>query len=144
MPGTKREAHRFVMSNAKQGKAAAPTPDLRKSMKSMKPRSSLDLQKSSEESAEVQAMAQMIMDMKEGKGGKKGGKPPTAPKVTATDVAASPTLASTSHCCNEGCGVADSPDKKLKLCARCNSVAYCSAECQKLDWKARHKKSCSK
>lgn len=27
-------------------------------------------------------------------------------------------------------------------CGRCRSVAYCSAECQKVDWKKGHKKKC--
>jgi hypothetical protein len=33
---------------------------------------------------------------------------------------------------------------KLKSCARCRKVAYCSVECQTGDWKARHKKECGK
>ncbi|KAF9494479.1 hypothetical protein BDN71DRAFT_980502 [Pleurotus eryngii] len=31
---------------------------------------------------------------------------------------------------------------KLKLCARCKSVYYCSQACQKSNWKARHKQYC--
>ena len=33
---------------------------------------------------------------------------------------------------------------KLKSCARCRKVAYCSVECQTADWKARHKAACGK
>mmetsp|Transcript_22900 Transcript_22900/g.54054 ORF Transcript_22900/g.54054 Transcript_22900/m.54054 type:complete len:195 (+) Transcript_22900:85-669(+) len=28
------------------------------------------------------------------------------------------------------------------LCSRCRKVAYCSVDCQRKDWKARHKKEC--
>lgn len=30
----------------------------------------------------------------------------------------------------------------LKNCAKCHAVFYCSAACQKEDWKARHKQYC--
>jgi len=33
------------------------------------------------------------------------------------------------------------PDKKFKWCSRCHKVCYCSAKCQKLDWK-KHKLFC--
>ena len=33
--------------------------------------------------------------------------------------------------------------KKLKQCSVCHAVAYCSTECQKLHWKAGHKKVCA-
>ena len=58
-------------------------------------------------------------------------------------------LASLLRCGNEGCSVACSEDAsvqsvKLKSCARCRRVAYCSVECQTADWKARHKHECGK
>ncbi|KIM30123.1 hypothetical protein M408DRAFT_328516 [Serendipita vermifera MAFF 305830] len=31
---------------------------------------------------------------------------------------------------------------RLKACSRCKSVFYCSADCQKVDWKERHKFYC--
>jgi len=31
---------------------------------------------------------------------------------------------------------------QLKACGACKSVFYCSAQCQKADWKARHKPLC--
>ncbi|KAG8826288.1 hypothetical protein FRB91_004046 [Serendipita sp. 411] len=31
---------------------------------------------------------------------------------------------------------------KLKTCSQCKSVFYCSPNCQKMDWKTRHKKTC--
>lgn len=33
--------------------------------------------------------------------------------------------------------------KPLKACTGCHAVWYCGKQCQKLDWKARHKQSCS-
>ena len=53
------------------------------------------------------------------------------------------------RCGNEGCSVAYSEDvsvqsAKLKSCARCRKAAYCSLECQREDWKARHKEECGK
>ena len=58
-------------------------------------------------------------------------------------------LASLFRCHNEECSVAYSEDvsvqsAKLKSCARCRKVAYCSVECQTADWKARHKDECGK
>ena len=58
-------------------------------------------------------------------------------------------LASLFRCRNEGCSVAYSEDvsvqsAKLKSCARCRKVVYCSVECQTADWKARHKHECGK
>ena len=58
-------------------------------------------------------------------------------------------LASLFRCRNKGCSVSYSEDvsvhsAKLKSCARCRKVAYCSVECQIADWKARHKRECAK
>mmetsp|Transcript_9145 Transcript_9145/g.19456 ORF Transcript_9145/g.19456 Transcript_9145/m.19456 type:complete len:441 (-) Transcript_9145:136-1458(-) len=37
-----------------------------------------------------------------------------------------------------------STDKKAKCCVECRAVYYCSRECQVADWKAGHKKDCTK
>ncbi len=48
-----------------------------------------------------------------------------------------------SECAN--CGVAETSDsKKLKRCAGCISVVYCSASCQKEHWKKGHSNLCRK
>jgi hypothetical protein len=39
-----------------------------------------------------------------------------------------------------GCGT---PGSGFKKCGRCKTACYCSAECQKKDWKAGHKLQCS-
>ena len=40
------------------------------------------------------------------------------------------------------CAVCRSSSGKMKLCAGCKDVQYCSVECQKTDWKAEHKNVC--
>lgn len=45
----------------------------------------------------------------------------------------SSTLPSCAHC-----GAPDAP----ALCSRCKAVNYCGPDCQRADWKARHKSSC--
>ncbi|VEU35391.1 unnamed protein product [Pseudo-nitzschia multistriata] len=42
-------------------------------------------------------------------------------------------------CAVEGCKNTGS-----RLCGRCRNVGYCSVECQRRDWKDRHKKKCKK
>ena len=34
--------------------------------------------------------------------------------------------------------------EKLSVCTQCMAVSYCSAECQKRDWKSYHKEECAK
>jgi ankyrin repeat protein len=41
------------------------------------------------------------------------------------------------------CRNAQCPEVGKSKCARCKSCAYCSRECQRKDWKERHKKQCA-
>lgn len=34
--------------------------------------------------------------------------------------------------------------RKFKLCSACKDARYCCTKCQRLDWKANHKKTCKK
>eukprot|EP00985_Skeletonema_marinoi_P004617 scaffold2006_cov77-Skeletonema_marinoi.AAC.2 len=45
--------------------------------------------------------------------------------------------------CCASCGVAEVDEIKLKKCAACNSVRYCSVECQR-NHRPKHKKACKK
>jgi len=49
-------------------------------------------------------------------------------------------LVVTLECCRPDCKVSAS-ETKLAQCARCRTVTYCSAACQKADWK-RHRPTC--
>jgi hypothetical protein len=42
------------------------------------------------------------------------------------------------------CANCDDSHGNLKKCGRCESVRYCSLECQKADWKRSHKHVCNK
>lgn len=41
------------------------------------------------------------------------------------------------------CKICFEKNKPLYKCAQCKTAVYCSAQCQKKDWKASHKSSCS-
>ena len=47
-------------------------------------------------------------------------------------------------CGNINCTTLRPSSKKSfgRLCAGCQSVRYCSAKCQKADWKGNHKAAC--
>jgi hypothetical protein len=47
-----------------------------------------------------------------------------------------------SYCKKAGAAEDGGGSASLKECGRCRSVAYCSRECQVLDWKQRHKRLC--
>jgi MYND finger len=51
---------------------------------------------------------------------------------------------STFDCCSaEGCSARTSKDgQPLRTCAQCRTQPYCSKECQRRDWRARHKAMC--
>jgi hypothetical protein len=40
------------------------------------------------------------------------------------------------------CRAVASPDLQLQYCSLCKSALYCSEDCQKIDWRKRHKKIC--
>ncbi|RKF53978.1 putative mynd domain [Golovinomyces cichoracearum] len=46
----------------------------------------------------------------------------------------------TARCCN--CSSQPLENRPLKPCIKCQSVVYCSRDCQKMDYK-NHKKSCA-
>ncbi|KAJ7121027.1 hypothetical protein C8R44DRAFT_853348 [Mycena epipterygia] len=51
-------------------------------------------------------------------------------------------VTSVAQCCNPECShTSESSAQKLRFCARCNVMRYCSIECQKTAW-ASHKKVC--
>jgi splicing suppressor protein 51 len=56
------------------------------------------------------------------------------------EILATPLLAIRGHLCFR-CWM---PHAGLKKCAGCRRVAYCGDQCQKIDWKAQHKKDCKK
>jgi hypothetical protein len=45
-------------------------------------------------------------------------------------------------CSNPSCNNWETELKEFQNCSRCKSVAYCSIDCQKKDWKANHKSTC--
>jgi hypothetical protein len=45
-------------------------------------------------------------------------------------------------CANPSCKNWEKEPKEFKSCSVCKSVAYCSRDCQKKDWKAQHKSNC--
>jgi hypothetical protein len=57
----------------------------------------------------------------------------------ADDSAGSSIPANKCACCN---ALETDPEKPLKPCAKCQTVRYCSRDCQKKDWKL-HKKTCA-
>ena len=46
------------------------------------------------------------------------------------------------ECDGPGCGKEETKQNKFKRCSRCWSTKYCSAECQKKDWKDGHAMKC--
>lgn len=46
------------------------------------------------------------------------------------------------YCSNRGCMKTEDLTTKFMLCGACQVCIYCGPECQKQDWKARHKQVC--
>lgn len=46
---------------------------------------------------------------------------------------------------SQHCATSKEPSREVtpKCCSKCSATAYCSHECQKIDWKS-HKKTCNK
>ena len=45
-------------------------------------------------------------------------------------------------CCNRDCFATEDLTTKFMLCGGCQVCLYCGVDCQKADWKIRHKKVC--
>jgi len=46
------------------------------------------------------------------------------------------------RCGNSLCVKVETRRKEFKVCNRCKKIGYCSADCQRKDWKREHKKQC--
>ena len=46
------------------------------------------------------------------------------------------------HCAGAGCA-RTAADAALSLCSACQSAAYCSADCQRADWRGGHRRLCA-
>ncbi|KAE8440743.1 hypothetical protein EG329_006622 [Mollisiaceae sp. DMI_Dod_QoI] len=66
---------------------------------------------------------------------------PTGPASEHQTEASSSSTILTKKCANCGTSETD-PEKPLKPCSKCQTVRYCSRDCQKKDWKV-HKKTCA-
>lgn len=47
-------------------------------------------------------------------------------------------------CCNRNCFKTEDTATRFQTCSQCHVAHYCSRECQKADWKAKHKFVCKK
>jgi sulfatase maturation enzyme AslB (radical SAM superfamily) len=59
-----------------------------------------------------------------------------------TKVDAGPSTSASTKKCASCSKVESDPEKPLKPCSKCQSVLYCSRDCQKADFK-KHKKTCA-
>ncbi len=66
--------------------------------------------------------------------------PPEPAEVTAEGIAAAPPEQPRKQCAN--CGATSGGGVKLRKCAGCRRVRYCSQECQAQHW-AQHKLVCT-
>jgi len=48
------------------------------------------------------------------------------------------------QCCNPGCSKKGSDAGVTLMRCACDTELYCSEECQRVDWRARHKNTCTK
>ena len=48
------------------------------------------------------------------------------------------------NCALPACGAREVSVHQFKRCGGCKAVVYCSAECAKAQWKAGHKRECSR
>jgi len=68
--------------------------------------------------------------------------PPDTPSPALADTGGGGGGVSWSRSCAQ-CGAAPAAGAKLRFCARCTTVPYCTVECQRADW-AAHKLICAR
>ncbi len=73
----------------------------------------------------------------------KSGTPAPVPQwYKFSDVRMGPRKIGYDGCSNRGCFRTETTERQFGKCTGCRTAVYCKKDCQKQDWKARHKKVC--